>query len=273
MSYQVEVLPVTAHPLYDTRESGKTHTPFSLERALCTAIELGDEAAMDRAIADYMAHGFVVGTMSGDRLRQVKYWAVATVAIAIHYAILGGLDETDAYHLSDAYLREVDRLDTMDACIDCLRRRATELVRAVASAKSGTLLSPPVRRCVHYIHIHLHEKMPCLCWRLRRGCLRIIWACDLSGRWVCPCTLTFCSSGCKRRCPCSWTAPAVAALPMIWASRTRAIISPLFASSTAAPRRSTGGFTRTDFIGQTVGAGLYFQTVQYLYCLMGDSDV
>ena len=125
MSYQVEVLPVTAHPLYDTRESGKTHTPFSLERALCTAIELGDEAAMDRAIADYMAHGFVVGTMSGDRLRQVKYWAVATVAIAIHYAILGGLDETDAYHLSDAYLREVDRLDTMDACIDCLRRRAT----------------------------------------------------------------------------------------------------------------------------------------------------
>lgn len=98
--------------------------------------------------------------MSGDRLRQVKYWAVATVAIAIHYAILGGLDETDAYHLSDAYLREVDRLDTMDACIDCLRRRATELVRAVASAKSGTLLSPPVRRCVHYIHIHLHEKMP-----------------------------------------------------------------------------------------------------------------
>lgn len=160
MSYQVEVLPATAHPLYDTRESGKTHTPFALERALCTAIELGDEAAMDRAIADYMVHGFVVGTMSGDRLRQVKYWAVATVAIAIHYAILGGLDETDAYHLSDAYLREVDRLDTMDACIDCLRRRATELVRAVASAKSGTLLSSPVRRCVHYIHIHLHEKMP-----------------------------------------------------------------------------------------------------------------
>ena len=34
MSYQVEVLPATAHPLYDTRESGKTHTPFALERAL-----------------------------------------------------------------------------------------------------------------------------------------------------------------------------------------------------------------------------------------------
>ena len=50
MSYQVEVLPVTAHPLYDTRESGKTHTPFSLERALCTAIELGDEAAMDLSL-------------------------------------------------------------------------------------------------------------------------------------------------------------------------------------------------------------------------------
>ena len=160
MSYQVEVLPVTAHPLYDPRESGKTHTPFSLERALCTAIELGDEAAMDRAIADYMAHGFVVGTMSGDRLRQVKYWAVATVAIAIHYAILGGLDETDAYHLSDAYLREVDRLDTMDACIDCLRRRATELVRAVASAKSGTLLSSGAPLCALYSYSFARKNAP-----------------------------------------------------------------------------------------------------------------
>ena len=271
MSYQVEVLPVTAHPLYDTRESGKTHTPFSLERALCTAIELGDEAAMDRAIADYMAHGFVVGTMSGDRLRQVKYWAVATVAIAIHYAILGGLDETDAYHLSDAYLREVDRLDTMvlTACA-AGQRNWCGLWRLPNPVPCCRPRCAAV--CIIFIFI-CTKKCPCLCWRLRRGCLRIIWACDLSGRWVCPCTLTFCSSGCKRRCPCSWTAPAVAALPMIWASRTRAIISPLFASSTAAPRRSTGGFTRTDFIGQTVGAGLYFQTVQYLYCLMGDSDV
>ena len=44
------------------------------------------------------------------------------------------------------------------------------------------------------------------------------------------------------------------------------------------PRRSwkrvgTGEFTRTDFIGQTVETGLYFQTVKYLYCLMGDSVV
>jgi len=48
---------------------------------------------------------------------------------------------------------------------------------------------------------------------------------------------------------------------------------PLFANSTAAPRRSTGGLTRTDFIGQTVVTGLYFQTVQHIYCLMGDSVV
>lgn len=228
---------------------------------------------MDRAIADYMAHGFVVGTMSGDRLRQVKYWAVATVAIAIHYAILGGLDETDAYHLSDAYLREVDRLDTMDTCIDCLRRRATELVRAVASAKSGTLLSSPVRRCVHYIHIHLHEKMPLSMLASEAGLSKDYLGVRFKREMGVSVHAYICSSGCKRRCPCSWTAPAVAALPMIWASRTRAIISPLFASSTAAPRRSTGEFTRTDFIGQTVGTGLYFQTVQHIYCLMGDSVV
>ena len=41
MSYQVEVLPATAHPLFDTRESGKTHTPFALERALWPLLSWG----------------------------------------------------------------------------------------------------------------------------------------------------------------------------------------------------------------------------------------
>ena len=155
----------------------------------------------------------------------------------------------------------------MDACIDCLRRRATELVRAVASAKSGTLLSPPVRRCVHYIHIHLHEKMPLsmlaseaglskdyLGVRFKREMGVSVHAYILQQRLQASLPMLLDGTGCRR-----------IAYDLGFADESHYIA--------AAPRRSTGGFTRTDFIGQTVGTGLYFQTVKYLYCLMGDSVV
>ena len=159
MKYKVEILPQTPNALFTQRESGLTHSPFSLELALYTALKNGDEAAMRLAMEAYFAAGFVIGRMSADSLRQMKFWAVSVIAIAIHYAILGGLDETDAYNLSDEYIRHIDGLFTIDDCMEYLSSRAIQLVRAVAGSKKRRTLSPKIKACVHYIHIHLHEKL------------------------------------------------------------------------------------------------------------------
>ena len=159
MKYKVEILPQTPNALFTQRENGLTHSPFSLELALYTALKNGDEASMRLAMEDYFAAGFVIGRMSADSLRQMKFWAVSVIAIAIHYAILGGLDETDAYNLSDEYIRHIDGLFTIDDCMEYLSSRAIQLVRSVAESKKGRTLSPKIKACVHYIHIHLHEKL------------------------------------------------------------------------------------------------------------------
>lgn len=138
MKYKVKVLPPSADALFTQREDGMTHSPFSLELPLYTALKNGDEPALRRAMEAYFSAGFVIGRMSADSLRQMKFWAVSVIAVAIHYAILGGLDETNAYNLSDAYIRHIDTLFSIDDCMEYLSSRAIELVRAVAESKRDT---------------------------------------------------------------------------------------------------------------------------------------
>ena len=115
---------------------------------------------MEAANENYMNHGLVVGRMSLNYTRQMRYWAVACISIGIHYAILGGLDETDAYNLSDTYIRYVDDLTEVKECVTYLKEKAMELASKVRKFKERNIYSPIIKKCLHYIHIHLHERLP-----------------------------------------------------------------------------------------------------------------
>ena len=135
-NYKIEMLPRYKNALFEQRESGMTHSSFALEYALYHAIQAGDEVRLMQTVFDYFNHGFIIGRMSLNEARQWKYWAVSVVAIAIHYAILGGLDETDAYNLSDAYIQTLDSLSSMQEALSYLQEKAVELVRTVHAAKN-----------------------------------------------------------------------------------------------------------------------------------------
>ena len=126
-----EFLDPTENFLYEARETGKTHTPFRYEILLFNSIRNGDIEGVTAAIDLYKSSGLIIGHMSDHPLREIHYWAVSTVAIAIHYAILGGLDESEAYQLSDRYIQEIDSFQTMEKCIDYLCEKALELVMRV----------------------------------------------------------------------------------------------------------------------------------------------
>ncbi|HOO28508.1 MAG TPA: AraC family transcriptional regulator [Lachnospiraceae bacterium] len=157
--WKAEILPDTKDPIYEQRETGTTHTPFRLEYVLYQSIMQGNKKQMILAIEEYLQNGLVIGRLSKNAGNQTKYWAVSCIATAIHYAILGGLDETDAYNLSDQYIRHIDRLTELEACIEYLEACAIELVEKVADAKTKEIHSPAIKQCIHYIHIHLHEKL------------------------------------------------------------------------------------------------------------------
>ena len=156
---KMDILPAAENIIFEQRESGVTHTPFQLEHILYIAIQNGDAEVVETAIENYLKHGLVVGRMSLNNTRQMRYWAVACISIAIHYAILGGLDETDAYNLSDTYIRYVDGLTDVEECVTYLKTKAVELVTQVRESKERNVYSPIIKKCLHYIHIHLHERL------------------------------------------------------------------------------------------------------------------
>ncbi len=68
-TYSVEIIQKTNNPIYEQRESSLTHSPFHLEIILYTAIKLGNETEVTKAINQYIHHGIVIGRLS---LRVIK---------------------------------------------------------------------------------------------------------------------------------------------------------------------------------------------------------
>ena len=154
-----EFLDSSKNFIYDARETGKTHTSFQYEIMLFTAIKNGDVHGVETSLAMYKSSGLIIGHMSDNPSREVHYWAVATIAVAIHYAILGGLDESEAYQLSDKYIQEIDSLQTMDACIEYLCQKAIDLVTRVKENTIPQCYSHLINNCIHLIHVNLHSRL------------------------------------------------------------------------------------------------------------------
>jgi len=159
MSKNVEFIREEENSLYMERETGITHSAFFREYELFSCIKNGDVEGVKEKAITYLSEGITMGAMSENLIRQYKYWAVSTIAVAVHYAILGGMDETDAFNLSDECIRHIDSLTILDDIIFYLMDRATDLTYAVFNAKANRASSPAIRKCIHYIHVHLHEKI------------------------------------------------------------------------------------------------------------------
>lgn len=154
-----EFLDSSENFLYEARETGKTHTAFGYEILLFNAIRNGDMKGVETALNLYRSSGLIIGHMSDNPSRKIHYWAVSTIAVAIHYAILGGLDESEAYQLSDKYIQEIDAFQTMEDCIDYLCKKAIELVKKVKENLIPQCYSPLINKCIHLIHVNLHSRL------------------------------------------------------------------------------------------------------------------
>lgn len=159
MKTPVEVISKNDNNIFMERETGITHSEFSREYSLFCAIRSGNVALVKKKSKDYLTRGITMGNLSDNSIRQLKYWAVSSIAVAIHYAILGGLDETDAFNLSDEYIRHIDSLSNINDMLSYLSEKATDLTYAVYNSKAGKASSPAIRYALHFIHIHLNEKI------------------------------------------------------------------------------------------------------------------
>lgn len=156
---KISTIPRLENNITEERETGLIQSSFDREYEIFLCIKNGDVNNLKKKTEEYLSKGFTMGNMSENSLRQVRYWGVSTIAVAVHYAILGGLDETDAFNMSDECIRYIDTLNTIEEITAYLFDKATDLTYLVYKSRFNASASPAVRRCIHYIHVHLHEKI------------------------------------------------------------------------------------------------------------------
>ena len=152
--------------LFEQREEADTHVPTDYETAICSAVEAGDRALLERSLfAPYTGH---VGRMSANDLRQQKYSFICMATLTSRAAIRGGLDAETAFSLSDLYCQRADLLTEIPLIQNLTFTMLMDFCGKVREIKKRPAVSSVIQNCLQYISVHLHE--PITLEQLSRQC-------------------------------------------------------------------------------------------------------
>ncbi len=145
--------------IFYERENSITHTAFETEVMFYGCIKNGDCEMAEKMMHRLLSQSVITGKMSDDPIRQMKYWAVCCITLAIRYAISGGLDETTAYNYSDKAIYKIDHMNTTEEIFVFLKSACIDLTRLVAKSKEKTGYPNSIRKCIRFINANLHDKL------------------------------------------------------------------------------------------------------------------
>lgn len=143
---------------FSQRESNYRHLSVSEETAFYSFVKSGNVEMVKTTLKNMLDKGIVVGKLSADPLRQSKYWAICCVTLGTRSAIEGGLDEMEAFNLSDEYIRTIDELNSSEEIMDFIAKKVVDLTEKVRNSR-GKDCPKSVRIAIDYVEKHLHENI------------------------------------------------------------------------------------------------------------------
>ncbi len=142
--------------LFDRREQAQPHMSYAHEKERHRVIREGRVDLLD-AVLQIPADG-TSGILSRDGLRSQKNMLIAAITMFTRYAMDGGLPEELAYAMSDSYILKGEECST-DEELDRLYVQAFREFTYAVAKKGNRHYRSQIEAAVHYIEIHLHEKI------------------------------------------------------------------------------------------------------------------
>lgn len=145
--------------LFENTEDETFHTPYSYEVALLSCIKDGDVKRLEETYSTLPATRY--GKMSKNPVRQLLYGSIANVTLITRYAIEGGLNEEEAFTLSDMYINRLDGCKDLYELDSLNKQMAIDFTQRVAdtNSKHDQNYSLAVRSCIRYIYTHNHSNI------------------------------------------------------------------------------------------------------------------
>lgn len=142
---------------FENREDNRFHTPYDKEIQFYQSIKMGNVEEALALMKPFTGEG--LGVLSEDKLRNVKYHLIISIAFITRYCIEGGMEMEEAYNRSDIYIRRVDKVETEEEIAVLHRELVEEYARRMRSIRKKTMYSRAVIICLEYIYSHLHTKI------------------------------------------------------------------------------------------------------------------
>ena len=144
--------------LYLSEGSEETHRDPSEEIKFYRAVAAG----AIRLVQDNCSRGVFenpdgMGCLSKDPIQNLKYHFVVTVAMITRFCVEGGMPMEEAFRLSDSYILEMDRKQTIADIVLLHDRMALDFTGRMRNRKKQAAKSTQVREAIDYIYDHVRE--------------------------------------------------------------------------------------------------------------------
>jgi len=145
---------------FTQRESGFVRAPYNPELQFYSQIKAGNISEVRRLCEeDPFMEKPGWGTLSEDRLQNMKYHFVITTAMLARYCIEGGLELSVSYGLSDFYIQKADRAKSLQEITALHPQMCLDYAKRMKNMRKKKIQSRPVAQCLDYIYDHLHTRI------------------------------------------------------------------------------------------------------------------
>lgn len=149
--------------VFAQRETEIQRMPYEMERILLRFVAEGKPKEMvefcTNALIQMPDLRIAIGKTSRNKLRQLKYNAVAGITLVCRAAIIGGAPEIECYARSDGAIMRIDETGNELTIYKILVQTAIDYATLVQQSKSGLQHPQIVRKCVQYIASHTHQSI------------------------------------------------------------------------------------------------------------------
>lgn len=135
---------------YNDKDLGFINNSTDIERIFLTCIENGDLNGINVFINSNLEIKY--GTIANNNLRQIKNMMIISTALSCRAAIRGGLSSETAFHLSDAYIQQIESSSNPDAIYTLATKILVDYTTRVSSNSLPLSDDTIIQQAIQFVH-------------------------------------------------------------------------------------------------------------------------
>ena len=141
------------------REYGFFRAPLAPEMDFYETIRSGNLRKLHTLLTEPFHAKKGLGILSDNPLQNLKYHLTITIALVARFCISGGLSQSEAYSLSDYYIRLADEAATPVEISELHNEMCIHYTKQMQNLQRSAITSKAVSTAINYIYEHLHTRI------------------------------------------------------------------------------------------------------------------